>query len=245
MEQSLLVLTGKLAAISVIIQMLEYLVLRKEFTPKGIWPSHRLGYSATMALIAVGLIGAIGFLFQAHVTFAGAMLIATLGMALRFRGSFNGGSDSMSLVILGSLTFGLAAAPYTEMAPRIAILYIGVQSLLSYFIGGLAKIRHPKWRTGEMMAALLMRAGYYTPNWVHRWAQSGPLMFVASWMILIFECTFPAVLLHPALTLVYLGFAIVFHVVNGFVFGLNRFLFAWIASYPALIYCCWLLQSTR
>ena len=38
------------------------------------------------------------------------------------------------------------------------------------------------------------------------------------------------------------GVALGFHLANVYAFGLNRFLFAWLAAYPALYYCSSLLH---
>jgi hypothetical protein len=49
--------------------------------------------------------------------------------------------------------------------------------------------------------------------------------------VIAFECAFPLALIDARL-LSLLGIA--FHVVNARVLGLNRFLWAWLAAYPAL-----------
>lgn len=60
------------------------------------------------------------------------------------------------------------------------------------------------------------------------------LAFFASWTIILFEVTFPAAILNAHLSLVYMASGLAFHAGNAYVFGLNRFFFAWLAAYPAI-----------
>jgi hypothetical protein len=62
------------------------------------------------------------------------------------------------------------------------------------------------------------------------WARLG------SWSVLCFECGFPVALLVPSVTLPWLAVGLLFHVANAYIFGLNRFVFAWLAAYPSLLY---------
>ena len=58
----------------------------------------------------------------------------------------------------------------------------------------------------------------------------------AGWLVLGFECGFPVALASPTGCVVWLAFGAGFHVVNAIVFGLDRFLWAWLAAYPALVW---------
>ncbi|MEM1139686.1 MAG: HTTM domain-containing protein, partial [Pseudomonadota bacterium] len=71
----------------------------------------------------------------------------------------------------------------------------------------------------------------------HRdWAQRPRVLFLMAWLIIIFELIFPLALLSQPLLIAALVLAAVFHLANGVLFGLNRFIWAWIASYPSVLW---------
>jgi pantothenate kinase type III len=53
---------------------------------------------------------------------------------------------------------------------------------------------------------------------------------------MVFECSFPAVLIGPGTALCFVAVAAAFHLGNVAAFGLNRFLLAWGATWPAIWY---------
>jgi hypothetical protein len=121
------------------------------------------------------------------------------------------------------VSLGLAVG--RTWSARVGLGYIAAQLVLSYFLAGLFKLRDPAWRNGTALAQLLSAPQY----------RSRPLALpFARWLgygVIAFECAFPLALIDARL-LSLLGIA--FHVVNARVLGLNRFLWAWLAAYPAL-----------
>jgi hypothetical protein len=63
------------------------------------------------------------------------------------------------------------------------------------------------------------------------------LILVLSWLVIVWECALPVVWVKPTWAPVYLLIGAFFHLGNFLIFGLNRFFFAWIAAYPALLFC--------
>jgi hypothetical protein len=59
---------------------------------------------------------------------------------------------------------------------------------------------------------------------------------LAAWAMLGFECGFPLALVDPVLCGALLAAGACFHLANAIAFGLDRFLWAWLAAYPALLY---------
>jgi len=57
-----------------------------------------------------------------------------------------------------------------------------------------------------------------------------------SWTLMLFEMLFPLALLDATLLKAALAVAALFHLVDGCVFGLNRFLWIWLAAYPCLLW---------
>ena len=166
-----------------------------------------------------------------------ALIISTAGLVLRFGGPLGGGSDSMMFQVL----IGLLIASFGLVNPiltRIGLGWIAAQSVLSYFVAGVAKLRNDNWRTGIALQTLLRSNGPYillAP--ARNLANSNALCIAASWGVILIEIAFPAVLLLPwegKLTMLSAG--ILFHIANATMLGLNRFIWAWSATYPAVLY---------
>ena len=111
-----------------------------------------------------------------------------------------------------------------------------MQLVFSYFVAGVIKVVRPSWRSGAGLGLLLASNRYGTPAWMSRLVARPLLARGASLAVLAFECGFPAALLGPHLALTFLGFGALFHACNTLAFGLNRFLFAWLAAYPSLLF---------
>jgi len=166
-----------------------------------------------------------------------ALIISSAGLVLRFRGPLGGGSDSMNFQIL----IGLLIASLGIVNPiltRIGFGWIAAQSILSYFLAGMAKLRNENWRNGIAMRNLLTSRGPYSLfDPARRLADSRFLCVSAGWLTVLFEITFPVILFLPweaKIALVCVGTS--FHIANALLLGLNRFIWAWLATYPALLY---------
>jgi hypothetical protein len=186
------------------------------------------------------------------------LFLTTFLCCLRWRGTFNGGSDYMTMVILLSLALAWVFRNF-EAATSVALGYIAIQVLLSYFVAGVVKLKEPEWRDGRALSVFLtafipegdvplgQRPGLQSMSWffslVQQLSALRGLCAVLGWGILIFELSAPSLLLasdRPQVVAVWLMGAAVFHFMNALVLGLNRFFWAWIAGYPAVF---WLILS--
>jgi hypothetical protein len=214
-------LLARLTAIAIVLQTVEFLQLR------GRTAALFAGCKRPHAwLLWVRLVVALTATVAPHAALFAILLVTNVQLALLWRGSFNGGSDFMTLTLTGASTLALAWPPTT----RGVLLYVAVITCNSYFIAGLAKLR--TWRSGEALRGFLARSLYQPPP-TTMMRSARPL----SWLVLALECGFPLVLVSPQLARVILPVMLVFHVGNAWVFGLNRFFFAWLAAYPALWAC--------
>jgi hypothetical protein len=166
-----------------------------------------------------------------------ALLISALLALRRYQGPYNGGSDRLGILMLCCL--GMIHIAPTQTWRDIAFGYLAMQTLLSYFIAGWVKIINPDWRTGRALRDVFEFSAYPVSESLRQWARSPRLLSVMSWAVMLFELMFPISLWSPITLHVALGIAASFHLVNACVFGLNRFLWIWIAAYPSLI---WLQQ---
>ena len=160
-------------------------------------------------------------------------LFGTLATSVRWRGAFNGGSDAMSLVVLWPLA--LASLMPWPLTQHLALAYIGVQTLLSYWIAGLVKLAQPSWRQGKALKLFFETPQYNVPSLIRVWIRRPGAAFLLGWGVLLFELLSPLALSSPTATLFFLPAAGFFHLINAAVLGLNRFTWAWLSAYPAVI----------
>ena len=235
-----------LAAIAVAVGTLELLAVRRAFADDGIWRWSTLSvelrplrallaYRPFVALLVCRLAGAVLLLAGIRGPVAPMLWIMTVLVNLRFRGTYNGGSDLMTMVVLT----GLVVAHLGHRSPVVvggALLYVAAQATSSYVVSGVAKMRNPEWRRGDALAAFVARPDFAVPPFVRRALGSGRRVAAASWAVMAFECAFPLALVGVGAAWALVALAVVFHVGNIAVFGLNRFLLAWAASWPAVIF---------
>jgi hypothetical protein len=63
------------------------------------------------------------------------------------------------------------------------------------------------------------------------------LAAIGSWTFILWECAAPLALLDTRLAVVFCAIAALFHFLVFWFFGLNRFFWAWVASFPAILWC--------
>jgi hypothetical protein len=159
-------------------------------------------------------------------------------MLLRWRGAFNGGSDFMTLIVLTGMLIAqcMAQAGDPELGWRAGLWYISLQTVTSYFMSGWVKLLQPQWRSGEALVVFLNGAIYGPLPAGH--LLSRPLLArAAAWAFIVWECCFPLAFIGPLTALFFCATAVVFHFLVFWFFGLNRFFWAWLATFPAILGC--------
>lgn len=250
-----------LIALASLLQSTEMLALRKTTSDRGIWRWKTLrqdfsffpGPILRAFDLLLGDSGFGGILWARWSLSAGVLglslastevpfgllillLLTTVLVLLRWRGTFNGGSDFMTLVVLMAVT-AAQFDPDSEKLRQGALWYIAIQTCASYFISGAIKLRKKNWRTGKALPGFLPSSFYETPRLVKRALQDTPAGLLLSWGTMIFECLFPLSLVSPLTCACLLMSAVFFHLGVFYLLGLNRFLFAWMSAYPALYFC--------
>ena len=236
---------SRLSSLATAIAALELIVVHRAWSERGVyaWSVLRRDYSqfgARLAglvfatpgmwlLLAVQLASALALPWLAQPVWPWLAFATTLAIAVRFRGTYNGGSDAMLLVGL----LGLAIA--RSGAPEVGLGYIAAQLVLSYVLAGVAKLREPRWRDGSALVALVALPTYNVPPGLIAVLARPALARIAGFGLLAFELGFPIALVDPTACRLLLALAVLFHLGNAVVFGLNRFLWAWLAAFPALI----------
>ncbi|MEP0941458.1 MAG: HTTM domain-containing protein [Rhizobiaceae bacterium] len=169
-------------------------------------------------------------------SFGALMALAAMSLLLlhRFQGPYNGGSDRMGILILWCLLFvHIAPSPFWQAA---AFGYLAVQLSLSYFVSGWVKLLNPEWRSGRALQDVFQFSTYPVSENLRRLYQRPELCWAMSWAVILFELLLPIALAHPSLLIIALTIAALFHLANACLFGLNRFIWIWLAAYPSLLW---------
>lgn len=149
-----------------------------------------------------------------------------------FQGPYNGGADKMVLLALSCLV----VAEWVPVAREAALAYLAVQLGLSYVVSGWVKLKNPDWRSGQALAEVFILSAYPQAETLRRLALRLGLMRWGARAVIGFELAVPLALISAPTLWVALAVAAVFHTANAVLFGLNRFLWAWVAVFPALIW---------
>ncbi len=163
-----------------------------------------------------------------------ALLVSAIILIWRFHGPYNGGSDTMTVLVLLCLWLShMAPSRYWQ---EIALGYLAVQLVLSYFQSGWVKVVNPEWRSGRALQQVFALSAYPVSEHVRLWAGRPQVLLALSWSVMVFELLFPLALLNQTLLIVALGIAALFHLANACLFGLNRFFWIWPAAFPVIIW---------
>lgn len=259
-----LVLLG--SGVGLVIGGLEYVVLADQFRDNGMfawrviktraaqssvtpWESIKdTFYSArgTLALLwfrTLLLLGAlfavISGWFRSDTYFVLVLAILAITLLLNYRCVFGtDGSDQMLTVTLSGLAvyFGLALAH--SQWKSVGLWFIALESCLAYEASGISKLWSTAWRSGGAAFKVLNTATYGSRSMAALLRRSLTLRKIACWSIIGYECLFPFCLFLPtraAYSILILGIG--FHVFNAIYMGLNVFLWAFVATYPAILFC--------
>jgi hypothetical protein len=219
-------------------------IQREEVPTRPVWVRSFLdhavqgpGYVALLCLrltLALLLLGGWASLISATLLFASSVLLL-----FRWRGAFNGGSDFMTLVGVSGLLIAQLVGLFThniDLGWRAGLWYVTVYVVSSYFVSGWVKLLRPEWRSGRAMT-LFLDAGVYGPLSVHSLYRQPRVAALVSWTFTVWEGCFPLALFDVRIAWFMCCTAPVFHFLVYWHFGLNRFFWAWLATYPAVLYC--------
>jgi len=114
--------------------------------------------------------------------------------------------------------------------------YLALQAMFSYFKSGCAKVIYRDWRTGQALVDVFSLSVYPISEATRRWASRPRLLCAMSWAVILLELLFPLTMLSPITLAIGLMLAMSFHLANFIMFGFNRFVWVWAATYPSLVW---------
>ncbi|MCH2231621.1 MAG: hypothetical protein MK105_14890 [Crocinitomicaceae bacterium] len=265
-SENFISITLLLATIGLLISSLEILASRENYIPTGIlsWNVLRLRPDILNNIIPLKIIdfifdtpyffGVIVFriiclialiyaiFYHSNISFPlTAIVISTF--LINYRSSYGcDGSDQMLTIVF----FTVCISSYFGLSHvgNVCLIFIGCQSCLSYFVSGVAKVIGKKWRKGIAVAEILSSQSYGNKLVGSFLKKHIYLSKLISWTTVIFECLFPIVLILPNHYLYFvLAFGLVFHISIALLMGLNIFFWAFVCTYPAIIYTSFSLNS--
>lgn len=168
--------------------------------------------------------------------FLGVILLTTL--LINFRSPFGqDGSDQMSSVLF--ITLFLTGVIPDKIVQEAGIWFIALQSCLSYFAAGVAKAKGKKWTSQGTAVYLIFNTASYGSKPVAAFLKKYPAAGKwLTWSVIGAEVAFPLVLIAGfPLCWLFIAWGVLFHLMNAMVMGLNSFLWAFLATYPAILFC--------
>ncbi len=199
--------------------------------------SHKKEKALYIPMLVFALAIILGFLTK---WFCLLLLLHALFVLKRFQGPYHGGADRMSLLVLTSLT--LVHFLDGSVFEKYVWVYLALQVLASYFVAGCVKVSNPDWRSGKALEDLFAFSAFPASESLRALSRYKNLLKIASCLVIIFELSFPLFLISKITLILGLVLALSFHITNSFLFGFNRFIWAWLAAYPALL---WMQHSVN
>lgn len=249
--------SATLLGIGQIVTTLEYLWIRSEFGDGGVYAWSVLQFARPRrhptieklrdaAFGPTGMVALLGLrllLAATLVLFASVAWLATVavvGLAavlLAFNVRLPWGMDGADNVAV-HVTFGLAAYALARSfdAPSLGLYYIAAYAGLAYVTPGVMKLSDAAWRSGEALG-WVVNVQVFGARWAVEFLAPRPrLRLVLSWSIMLAEASAPLAVLLPAqgIALVLVA-GFVFHVLTAVFMGLNLFVWAFLATYPAVL----------
>ncbi len=162
-------------------------------------------------------------------------LLVTTASVSNVRQHYGGDrADHMSYVTLAT-TFLARLFPGDPRAQRACLKFLSFQSCLAHSVSGAVKPASPVWRSGRSITGI-MHTGIYGDKWLYELAKKHmAIPVLRSWMVILGELAFPLALVAPkSVARAMLTASSPFHLANGRFMGLNRFVWAFADTYPAV-----------
>lgn len=164
------------------------------------------------------------------------LLLFLVSLLIHYRDVYGkDGSDQMQLTII--LILALCTSNLTTQNIKLyGLFFITAQSYLSYLTAGISKILSKSWRQGNALFLIVNTASFGNVR-LAKLLHKGKLSFYLGWFVIITEILFPFTILLPFPYLIFcLSCMFLFHIINAFIMGLNIFPWAFLSTYPSIIF---------
>jgi hypothetical protein len=154
------------------------------------------------------------------------------------------GANQMSTIILVSIA--LAEAVGKQAALSLTLYFIAAQSILAYIASGFAKALSPYWRLDNIVLAVVSTSSYGSRGFASALIRFPGIARAMTLGVIGFEILMPLTIFGPSqVRIPLLALAGMFHLGCAVTMGLNNFLWAFTATYPAVLYSAASLHTGR
>lgn len=198
----------------------------------------------SMVLLCCVMLLILSFSSPLRLLFLTILLVGLLINNIRLAYGNDGSDQLLGILIICLVLQSLFSQ--IQKAQIAILIFIAAQSCLAYLTSGWVKIIGAKW-TGGSAVYEIFNTRTYGAKQVASYLQSKPnLGKLLCWGVISFELLFPLVVLLPQpFMLLFIGGGVLFHLLNALIMGLNTFLPAFAATYPALIFCNHLIYTNN
>lgn len=152
------------------------------------------------------------------------------------------GADQLNTISITCLSICLLGS--AQNYEQYFMLFIAFQLTLAYFIAGVFKIFSRKWLSGSAVKDIFTAQVYGNTFVANSFKRFPRLPILLSIVIIAWESLFPfSFFLPETFFFGFLFIGLLFHLFNAVFMGLNCFFISFIAGYPALIYCYYLVRQ--
>src|ERR1017187_5040429 len=165
------------------------------------------------------------------------LVLAATSVALYPRHSYGtDGSDHVVLLVQSATAIARAGERHPETVD-CCLWFIALQSVLSYSASGWGKLAGPAWRSGQALPGILRTESYgHRRMWqaLQQHPRAAPVLGGGGvGMGYLFPLVFVG---RGRMSRIFVAWAAAFHLANGRVMGLGRFVWSFISMHPAVLY---------
>ena len=252
-----------IACIGIAVSSLEWLIPASKLKPGGLLAAGCFGATRAERLwrpnglrlvFALRLACATAFpafvLIAPYIREPGITVFAAglLSLPLRFRdpvGVFSGMDGAEHLMTSTSLALGATYVLESTIVLEAALVFVATQALLEYASAGWTKLSDWRgWARGTYLRQVFLSSNYGHPRVAELVKAHPTLGGVLSIAMIAVEIAVPGALVLPApMAEILLLAVLAFHIATAVIMGLNTFVWAFAATYPAILHCRHLLLS--
>ncbi|MFW6693981.1 alpha/beta fold hydrolase [Streptomyces sp. MAR4 CNX-425] len=197
------------------------------------------GYPGVVGLVQTRALTGLGLLLPGATRAQRGVLAATMcgtahGLHTRMGGFGLDGSDHLTFV-----NYAVSAAEkafgHDPRARETLVRFLAAQVCMAYFTSGAAKLISPVWRDGTAIPEIFRTSTFGDPLFFRAVRDRPWLAKSVAWATILGEMAFPLVLVAPRpVARGILAAGTGFHLGNARFMGLNRFVWSYCSTYPAL-----------
>lgn len=167
--------------------------------------------------------------------FASLILLSFMYLFYRLPYSLDG-SDQMTLFVVIGL-FVMSFGYFNDSYYAIGAFIIWGQTVLSYATSGIAKLFGPLWRNGKALQEVLSSAEFGNSKLGRFFTANPKVALLGTWCVMLAHIVVAsAYVLGGPFTLVSICVSLFFHIAVAMFMRLNVFVYAFSATYPAMLY---------